>query len=66
MANNYVRKTRDLWDVIGTYPVGQGFSHEVVTTCISRKEAKDAIREYRENESHICFALKKYREKITP
>ena len=37
---NYQRKTRDLWDVIGTYPVGQGFSHEVVTTCTSRKEAE--------------------------
>lgn len=60
----YVRKTRDLWDVIGTYSLNQGFSHEVVSTWETRKEARDAIREYRENESHICFALKKYRERI--
>jgi hypothetical protein len=56
---NYVRKTRDLWDILGNY--GQGW--EVLTCATSLKEKNQYLREYRENEG-IPVKSKKYREKI--
>ena len=60
----YQRKTCDLWDVIGLYPVNNRLSVEVVTTCTTWKEAKQSVKTYRENEPCIRFRLKQYREKI--
>ena len=60
MANTYVRKTVDLWNILGNY--GCGF--EVLNCETSRKAARDSIREYRENEPTVQFKIKKYREKI--
>ena len=60
MVKPYVRKTVDLYDILGDY--GGGF--EIVNCESSRKAARDSIREYRENEPTVQFKIKKYREKI--
>lgn len=56
---NYVRKTRDLWDILADY--GQGW--EVVTCATSLKEKRELMRDYRENEG-IPLKSRKYRERI--
>jgi hypothetical protein len=58
---NYVRKTRDLWDILGDYGHGQGW--EVLTCATSLKEKNELIRDYRENEN-IPLKSRKYREII--
>lgn len=55
----YKRKTRDVYDIQGNY--GHGF--ETVTCEETWKDAKRAIREYRENEPYE-FRIKKTRERI--
>lgn len=58
----YKRKTIDLYDVQGYYDSLCGF--ETVTTEETWKEAKERIKEYRENEPGTSFRVKKYREAI--
>lgn len=50
----YKRKTYDLFEIQGRY----GCGWEVVTTETSFREAKDRIREYRENELGVSFRIK--------
>lgn len=54
------RKTVDVWDVRGDY--GAGF--ECVTAETSWLEARERLREYRENEPGVSFKLKLTREPI--
>lgn len=56
----YKRKTRDYWDIQGNY--GQGW--EVVTAADTWKEARQYLKEYRENEPGIAFRARKKRERI--
>jgi hypothetical protein len=58
----YQRKTRDAWEVQGDYGVGFGF--ECVTTETTFREARDRVREYRENEPGVPFRLHRTRERI--
>ena len=55
----YVRKTIDTWEIQGFY---YG-SWEMVTTETSRKEAKERLKEYREN-APMAYRIVKKREKI--
>jgi hypothetical protein len=61
-ATKRVPKTRPIWIVQGNYGYGQGW--EDVTAEEDRKEARDRIREYRENERGVPFRLIRRREKI--
>jgi hypothetical protein len=56
----YVRKTRDVWEVQGNY--GQGW--ECVTAEDTWKEARERVREYRENEPQYPHQVKLVRERI--
>lgn len=56
----YTRKTRDVWEVQGNY--GQGW--ECVTSEESRKDAKERLREYRDNEPMYAHRIKLTRERI--
>jgi len=56
----YKRKTIDVWDIRGDY--GHGF--ETVTAETSWGEARNRLREYRENEPGTAFKAVKTREKI--
>lgn len=58
----YVRKTSDLWEIQGYYTPQYGW--EAVTAEETFKEAKERIKEYRENEPGVSFRLKKKRVKI--
>lgn len=58
----YTRKTRDIWEVQGSY--GQGW--ECVTAEEKFSEALARRREYRENEPQTAFRIKLTREKIEP
>jgi hypothetical protein len=56
----YVRKTTDTWEI-------QGFYHgswELETTETSRKDAKQALRDYRKNMPNIPHRSVYKREKI--
>ena len=56
----YVRKTTDTWEI-------QGFYHgswELETTETSRKDAKQAYKDYRVNMPNISHRIVKKREKI--
>lgn len=56
----YVRKTVDTWEI-------QGFYHgswELETTETSRKDAKERIKEYRQNMPSVSHRIVKKREKI--
>jgi hypothetical protein len=61
-ATKRVAKTKLLWIVQGNYGYGQGW--EDVTAEENSKEARDRIREYRENERGVPFRLIRRREKI--
>ncbi len=61
MLERYTRKTIDCFDVQGDY--GQGW--ETVTSSNSRKEARQDLKAYRENEPY-AFRIKRTLEKITP
>lgn len=54
MKMAYKRKTRDLWEIEGYY---QGW--EVVTVEDTIKEAKQRLKEYRENETGTMFKMVK-------
>lgn len=56
----YIRKTKDEFCIMGNY--GQGF--EEVCAEDNRTEAKQRLKEYRENERGIEFKLVKKRVKI--
>lgn len=56
----YVRKTVDEYEVQGNYSHGW----EAVTTEDTRPEARQRLKEYRENESGTAFRLVKKRVKI--
>ena len=56
----YKRKTRDYWDIEGNYAYGW----EAVCCEDSIKEAKERLKEYRQNEPGVAFRLKKGRERI--
>lgn len=58
--SNYTRKTKDWFAIEGNY--GGGF--EIVTHEETRKEAKEMLKCYRENEPRFCFRMRKYREPI--
>ena len=58
----YIRKTRDYWNVEGNYGYGDGW--EVVTAEDDRKEARQRLKEYRENEPGVPFRVIKRRERI--
>ena len=51
----YQRKTVDEWRVYGNY--GYGHSYEEVTCEETFREAKQRIKEYRENEPGIPFKM---------
>lgn len=51
----YIRKTEDEWEIQGHY--GQGW--EMVTTETSRKDAKEQLKCYNENESYPHRIVKK-------
>ncbi len=57
---SYTRKTRDEYEVQGNY----GYGWEMVTCEDSRKEAKERLREYRENETGVAFKIVKRRVKL--
>lgn len=61
-ARARVAKTRLIWVVQGNYGYGHGW--EDVTAEESGKEARERIREYRENERGVPFRLIRRREKI--
>jgi len=58
--SKYVRKTEDEFEILGDY--GQGW--ELVTTETCRKDAREQIKLYRENEPGVPFTFKKRRVKI--
>lgn len=56
----YVRKTKDVWDLMSNY--GYGWESEVSYN--TYKEAKEDLIAYRENCPNGSFYLKKRREPI--
>ena len=56
----YKRKTQDLFDIEGFY---YG-SWEAITCEETRNEARERLKEYRENEPGTPFKIRKYREPI--
>ena len=54
----YVRKTVDCWDMMSNY----GYGWECECSEYTRKEAKQTLREYREN-GDGSYRLEKHREK---
>lgn len=59
---SYKRKTRDVFEVHGNYGHGHGF--ECVTAETDYDEAKQRLREYRENEPGVRFKIVVKRERI--
>lgn len=58
----YKRKTRDEFDIEGDYGSGDGWE---VVTCEERyKDARVALKEYRENEPGVPFRIRKHRVPI--
>lgn len=58
----YKRKTKDYWEVQGNYGPAHGW--EMVTCEDSYSEARQRLREYRENEPQYSFRLRTKRERI--
>jgi hypothetical protein len=58
------RKTQIMWVVQGNYGYGHGW--EDVTAEENWKEAKERLREYRENERGVPFRAIRRRERIAP
>ncbi len=54
----YIRKTVDRWDIMSNY----GYGWECECSEYTYKEAKERLKEYRENGSG-CYRLEKRREK---
>lgn len=59
----YTRKTVDEYEVQGNYGYGHGY--ECVTTEETRQEARQRLKEYRENEPGTPFRIVKKRVKIS-
>ena len=57
----YIRKTKDIWEIQGYY--GHEYGWECVTTEETRQEARQRLKEYRDNERYP-FRLVKKRERI--
>ena len=57
----YKRKTIDVWEIQGNYYGCYGF--ECVSTEETIKDAKQTLKEYRENEKGISFRIVKKRVK---
>lgn len=57
---SYKRKTRDVFEIRGDY----GHGPECVTAEVTRREARERLREYRENEPGVCFIIVTTREPI--
>lgn len=57
----YVRKTKDVYVVMGDY--GQGL--EELTEEATRKEAREQLRCYNENEPQYFHCIRTKREKVT-
>lgn len=62
LGNARKRKTRDVWEVRGNYGYGHGF--ETVTAELTLSEARQRLREYRENEPGVPFKIVKTREPL--
>ena len=58
----YKRKTQDLWDIEGYYSRETGW--ECVTSEEDWKEARERVKEYRENEPGIPFRVTLHRYRI--
>lgn len=58
----YIRKTRDVYEV--QQWTGKQYGWEAVTAETTRKEAKERLREYRENQPQYPARLVVKREKI--
>jgi hypothetical protein len=58
----YKRKTQDEYTVQGNYNSGDGW--EDLTSETTRKEAKERLKEYRENEPQYSHRLIKKRVKV--
>lgn len=57
----YQRKTRDRWDIMTNW----GYGWECECSEYTRKEARQRLKEYRENCGDRCeVRLEKHREKI--
>ena len=57
----YVRKTRDRWDIMTNY----GYGWECECSEYSAKDAKQTLKEYRENSAgRFSVQLEKHREKM--
>lgn len=54
----YIRKTVDRWDIMSNY----GYGWECECSEYTWKEAKQTLKEYRENGGG-CYRLEKHREK---
>jgi len=52
---SYTRKTKTVYEVQGNYGCVYGF--EVVTSEETYKEARERLKEYRENERGIAFKI---------
>lgn len=57
----YIRKTRDRWDLMANY----GYGWDVECSEYTYKDAKQTLKEYRENGSGL-YRLEKHREKLEP
>ena len=55
----YIRKTIDRWDIMGN----EGYGWYCECSEYSRQEAKQTLKEYRENGRGV-YRLEKHREKI--
>lgn len=55
----YIRKTEDVFYILGFYP-GYGWEEETAET--TREEAKQRLREYRENQPEYSHKIIKKRE----
>lgn len=49
----YIRKTQDEFQIHGNY----GYGYEEVTAANTRKEAKDYLKNYQENEPQASFKI---------
>ena len=56
----YQRKTIDIWEIQGNYGY---YGFECVSTEETIKEARQTLKEYRENETGISFRIVKKRVK---
>lgn len=58
----YTRKTRDYWDI--QQYTGAPYGWESVSACETWKEAKQELRDYRENQPEYPVRARRKRERI--